>query len=275
VKEIHDRAEALRVYCRKHDGLMEAGNRLAGITAVCERRIGQELRATQRHPPGPAPKDPSSTESDPPTLKELGISYNESAAYQELAHPDVAENVILDAIATSARPRRGGWPGGAATAGEAKNLKVQTFGSFEAVYAELVEPWLGSWAELRQTYARFQAGEITQEQGQEEIERRLMTRSEAGKLGGRGKKAPCDRKGLSYGTVDYWKAKLRAEDSDLAARVEQGELSANAAAVQKGWRKKPDPYRQLVLWWDRASDGDRARFKDFIDAWHREREDAA
>jgi len=27
----------------------------------------------------------------------------------------------------------------------------------------LVEPWLFSWAELRQTYARFQAGEITQE----------------------------------------------------------------------------------------------------------------
>jgi hypothetical protein len=28
--------------------------------------------------------------------------------------------------------------------GEAKNLKVQTFGSFEAVYAELVEPWCGA-----------------------------------------------------------------------------------------------------------------------------------
>jgi hypothetical protein len=26
VREIHDRAEALRVYCKKHDGLMEAGS---------------------------------------------------------------------------------------------------------------------------------------------------------------------------------------------------------------------------------------------------------
>jgi hypothetical protein len=62
--------------------------------------------------------------------------------------------------------------------GKVENLTVRTFGTFEAVYAELVEPWLGSWAELRQTYARFAAGEITQEQGEQEIQRRLMTRSE-------------------------------------------------------------------------------------------------
>ena len=47
MREIHDRAEALRVYCKKHDGLMEAGNRLAGITALCEGRIGQELVRAQ------------------------------------------------------------------------------------------------------------------------------------------------------------------------------------------------------------------------------------
>jgi len=46
-REIHDRAEALCVYCKKHDGLIEAGNRLAGITALGERRIGQELRHAQ------------------------------------------------------------------------------------------------------------------------------------------------------------------------------------------------------------------------------------
>jgi hypothetical protein len=48
VREIHDRAEALRVYCSKHDGLLEAHNRLAGVIARCERRIGQELRTTPR-----------------------------------------------------------------------------------------------------------------------------------------------------------------------------------------------------------------------------------
>jgi hypothetical protein len=75
------------------------------------------------------------------------------------------------------------------------------------------EPWLGSWAELRKTYARVKAGEITQEQGAEEIEeRRLMTRSEAGKLGGRGKKAIRKREELSTDTVGYVLARLRRDD---------------------------------------------------------------
>ena len=41
---VPNRQRTLRVYCRKHDGLMEAGNRLAGI--------GQELRNRERPPPG-------------------------------------------------------------------------------------------------------------------------------------------------------------------------------------------------------------------------------
>ena len=51
VLEIHDRAEALREYCRRHDGLMEAGNRLAGITALCE-------RPDQSRQPGFQPQSP-------------------------------------------------------------------------------------------------------------------------------------------------------------------------------------------------------------------------
>ena len=126
VKEIHDRAEALRVYCRKHDGLMEAGNRLAGITAVCERRIGQELR---RMPSAQGRRtdllDGVEEVEAVPTRAELGISYDQSAAYQELAHPDVAENVILDAIATSACPRHGSWPGMVGIAGAPRPGRIK------------------------------------------------------------------------------------------------------------------------------------------------------
>jgi hypothetical protein len=64
VLEIHDRAEALHEYCRRHDGLMEAGNRLAGITALCERRIGQELRKLTPHPAGRPPKNQSAAPTD-------------------------------------------------------------------------------------------------------------------------------------------------------------------------------------------------------------------
>jgi hypothetical protein len=104
----HEQAKALRVYCRKRDGLMEAGNRLAGITALGERRIGQELRRAELSRGGrPAKTGPADGPVSPPTLEELNLSKDQSAAYQELAHPDVAENVILDAIAAAGD--RGEW----------------------------------------------------------------------------------------------------------------------------------------------------------------------
>jgi hypothetical protein len=100
VREIKDRAEALRVYCHKHDGLLEASNRLAGVIARCERKIGQELRATPRQTGGDATKARSGkTRELPPTLAEMGITYDQSAAYQEMA--SVEEDVILDAIAAA------------------------------------------------------------------------------------------------------------------------------------------------------------------------------
>jgi hypothetical protein len=53
-------------------------------------------------------------------------------------------------------------------------------------------------------------------------------------------------------------ARLRRDDPALAARVERGELTANAAAVAKGWRKKRDPGRQLDKAWDAATPEQRA-----------------
>jgi hypothetical protein len=101
VREIRDRAEALRVYCHKHDGLLEAGNRLAGITALCERRIGQELRAAPKAKGGKPYQHGADTPPEAggvtPTLAELGISKDQSAAYQDMA--EVEEAVLLDAIA--------------------------------------------------------------------------------------------------------------------------------------------------------------------------------
>jgi hypothetical protein len=80
-----------------------------------------------------------------------------------------------------------------------------------------------------------------------------------------------DRKEMN--TVEHIKARLRRDDPELLARVEAGELTANAAAVAKGWRKPPDPYRQLVLWWDKASPKDRTCFHTYLKAWA-EKEDA-
>ena len=65
------------------------------------------------------------------------------------------------------------------------------------------------------------------------------------------------------GTVEYTLARLRRDDPDMAARVEPGELSANAAAVAKGWRKPPDILQQLKRLWDKATPDERAAFEAF------------
>jgi hypothetical protein len=74
---------------------------------------------------------------------------------------------------------------------------------------------------------------------------------------------------------EYTLARLRRDDPELAARVERGELTANAAAVDKGWRQPRTPYGDMLSGWKRANEPDRARFMDFIDGWHREQEEAA
>ena len=60
-------------------------------------------------------------------------------------------------------------------------------------------------------------------------------------------------------------ARLRRDDPEMAERVGRGELSANAAAVAKGWRKPADPFKQLCRLWKAATPEQRAQF----DEWRR------
>jgi hypothetical protein len=83
---------------------------------------------------------------------------------------------------------------------------------------------------------------------------------------------------LKYGeTSSYLEARLRRSHKDIAAAYDRGEFKSLKAAARKAAKivKDPDPLRELKRWWGRASDGDRAQFEDFIDAWHRERPGAA
>lgn len=94
----------------------------------------------------------------------------------------------------------------------------------------------------------------------------VLSRSAAGKLGGRGHKAPDENKELSaYGTArHYTVGRLRRDRPDLADRVERRELSANAAAIEAGFRRPRSAFSDLCAAWRRASGDDRARFEDWI-----------
>jgi hypothetical protein len=71
---------------------------------------------------------------------------------------------------------------------------------------------------------------------------------------------PDNHKLEEYGTGrNYTLARLRRDRPDLAARVRAGELSANAAAIEAGFRKPRSAYADLCAAWRRAAPEDRDR----------------
>jgi len=62
----------------------------------------------------------------------------------------------------------------------------------------------------------------------------------------------------------YTLARLRRDRPELAERVEAGELSANAAAVEAGFRRRPTPLDTLRRTWAKASEEERAEFLTWI-----------
>lgn len=59
---------------------------------------------------------------------------------------------------------------------------------------------------------------------------------------------------------DYALARLERDRPELAEKVKAGELSANAAAVEAGFRKKPTALSQLRAAWRRATQDERETF---------------
>ena len=88
----------------------------------------------------------------------------------------------------------------------------------------------------------------------------------APKLDGHGGDRTPEREQGAVGTLrrgsnasSYLAARLKRDRPDLATEVEAGRMRLRDAARRAGIVKPPDPYRQLVLWWDRASPKDRTR----------------
>ena len=100
VKDIRDKAEAIRVYTKQQGGYLEAQNDAAELKIRAERKLGEMLKETVRHEGG-RPKDkPSHGGSVLPD----GISYNQSSRWQKVA--DVPEEKLEEHIA-SMRESRG------------------------------------------------------------------------------------------------------------------------------------------------------------------------
>ena len=72
---------------------------------------------------------------------------------------------------------------------------------------------------------------------------------------------------LKFGTADYWLTRLDRDGLDeLAAKVRSKELSAHAAAIKAGFRRKPTVVNQLCRLWAKATEQERAAFLNAITA---------
>lgn len=99
-----------------------------------------------------------------------------------------------------------------------------------AIRSEIPD-WDARVAETAESIRRDKEGEIPA----------AMTPEEAGKLGGRGKKATDNVRGFGN-TREYRIAQLKkAGREDLVEKVISGELSANAAAIAAGLKRPPKP----------------------------------
>ena len=104
VKDIRDKAEAIRVYTKQRDGSLEAQNDAAELKVRAERKLGEMLRETERHEGG-RPKATHDTVSQvSPTLSDMGVTGKQSSRWQKVA--DVPEEKLEEHIA-SMRESRG------------------------------------------------------------------------------------------------------------------------------------------------------------------------
>ena len=84
VKDIRDKAEALRCYAKQAGESLEMQNQCSEIKIRAERKAGEILKEREPHPPGPE-KDKSHNATYPETLKELGIERDQSSRWQSIA----------------------------------------------------------------------------------------------------------------------------------------------------------------------------------------------
>ena len=72
----------------------------------------------------------------------------------------------------------------------------------------------------------------------------------------------CESQPIAKGSGNkaYTLSRLEKQAPELFKAVCEGEMSANAAAIKAGFRKVKTPVEQLLHWWDKASEAERAEF---------------
>lgn len=71
-------------------------------------------------------------------------------------------------------------------------------------------------------------------------------------------------KGATGTSRAYTVSRLQREAPELFEKVKAGEMSANAAAIEAGFRRVPSVYEKMCKLWNKAGDDDRTKFLEYI-----------
>ena len=119
IKEIRDKAEAVKAYAKKARLGREIVLRAASIKVRAERKLGQILRKTPLADSSPGNQhsrrpDVSHDATGPPRLKDLGITRSDSSRFQQISRLPKAifDRHVADCIDSGTPPTQtSGWGG--------------------------------------------------------------------------------------------------------------------------------------------------------------------
>jgi len=102
VKQVRDKSEAMRLYCKQARHSLEMQNQCAEIKLRAERRAGEMLSETEKNPGGQVEHESYPSHDGRgriPKLSELGITPNQSSRWQKIS--EIPEDSFEDYIQTT------------------------------------------------------------------------------------------------------------------------------------------------------------------------------
>ena len=134
--------------------------------------------------------------------------------------------------------------------------EIKNYGSFEGMYAALVEPWLGQYGDLKEVYQKFQKGEV----GRDHFERQ--------KHGGdrRSKNFQSNPVTLKRGNSKAYLEDRLNDHPEIRKRYDHGEFKTVKAAARAAGIVPPKPtkFEQIVKWLPSLTDEERAKLKEML-----------
>lgn len=144
-----------------------------------------------------------------------------------------------------------------------RDAPIRKYASFQDFYGRELEATWGKWTDLQETWRRVVRGELTEKQGEDVILGRHGVNQHTADGGVRNTKSShSDTARYALARLDraHERGRERPEFRELAARVRSGEMSANKAAIQAGFRKEVTALDYLRRGWKLASAKERQAF---------------